>query len=99
MKNRKVFALVLLGMSCLLPTSSYADDELYLCGIVRQIDIANGTAVIDVTSENCPGSREFKTTANADLSPNDVDVRKCFFIDSDSCKSGYVYTITKTESE
>lgn len=99
MKPRGATAFILLGIICLYQTIAYGNDDLYICGIVKNIDFEKSTVIIDVTSESCPGPMKFKLPATNILHLDDVDQRICFYIDSNGCKSGYIYNITEIVGE
>jgi hypothetical protein len=74
-------------------------DALYLCGIVTEIKGVEAKVVVDVRSESCPGQHLFKLPSGTDASSLIVNSRKCFFIDSSTCKDGFAYTITTIDKE
>ena len=81
-------------------TQAVAVDELYLCGIVKEVNTIDALVTIDVASKSCGGLQKFKlSAATKGRTSFTVGNRKCFFINSNSCKAGYLYTITKIEPE
>lgn len=82
-----------------LTLAAETNDGLYLCGAVREINTEDAFIMVDVTSESCRGLHKFKLLTVTNGVPLIVNASKCFFIDSSSCKQGFVYTITKIEKE
>lgn len=82
-------------------TQAFAVDELYLCGVVQEVNLQTAQVTVDVASDGCRGIKTFKLPppTSKDRASFNVAGRKCFFINSNSCKAGYTYTITKTVSE
>ncbi len=74
-------------------------DGLYLCGIVTETNIDEAFIKVDVQSESCRGPQKFKLSMATGRATMIVGERKCFFIDSSRCDEGYLYTITKIDSE
>ncbi len=72
--------------------SSYAADELYLTGIVKSIDHANKTVVVDVQSVSCRGGREFTVDHPYQLDEF-LGAIISFSIDSSTCADGKVYKL------
>jgi hypothetical protein len=73
-----------------LPVHAYAGDELFLTGIVKEIDHTTRTVLVDVKSSSCHGLRKF-TVDDASQLDDFVNEKIDFSIDSSTCKSGEVY--------
>lgn len=101
MKLQKMIAGVVLFAGILWGTRAFAVDELYLCGVVREVNPQAAQVTVDVASDNCHGVRMFKLPPATDKNRPafNVDERRCFFIDSNRCKAGYIHAITKVSSE
>ncbi len=99
MKSKMIIAFAFVGFAFFYHTSIFATDELYLCGIVNSVDSQNGTVSINVQSKSCYGIQTFKLPANNTRSSFKMDERQCFFINSSECRSGYLYSITRTERD
>lgn len=98
MKLKTMAACAVMFSGIFFSSQALALDELYLCGVVTGINAKDGLVTINVTSESCLGLRTFKLPAKKRLSLK-VDERKFFYIDSNRCRPGYTYTITKTVPE
>lgn len=72
-----------------------AEDELYLCGIVKDVDSKSGIVTIDVKSNGCYGIRKFRISYPINIASFSVDEEKCFFIDSNICEAKKTYSIIK----
>ncbi|MEW6595218.1 MAG: hypothetical protein AB1413_10150 [Thermodesulfobacteriota bacterium] len=99
--KRMLIGTTLLSGILLGTPPAFATDELYLCGTVEDANLASQLITINVASGGCRGLRTFKLSqaaANA-LVANGVGGRKCFFINSNTCQTGYTYTITKITPE
>lgn len=71
-----------------------AGDELFLTGIVKNINPKSGIATIEVKSGNCSGTRIFQTEDISEL--EDLQGKTIsFFIDSPTCKGNEIYTMRK----
>ena len=95
-KKKKRWALLIsiLAFSVLSIHSVQAVDELYLTGIVRNVYLKSGLAVVDVKSQSCPGVRQFTFDNTVDM--EGLEGKKISFsIDSSVCKIGGVYKIRK----
>lgn len=77
--------------------SSMAEDELFLCGIVKEVDGQNLLVDVNVLSESCPGPKTFKLLTPNQASLFKTDATQCFFIDSNRCNERKTYTILKIE--
>lgn len=64
-----------------------AVDELVLSGTPRSVDLKQGTAVVEVYSGSCPGSRKFRTD-DAEYLSKLLDREISFRIDSNTCSDG-----------
>ena len=101
MKLQKTIAGAMMFAGILWCTQAFAVDELYLCGVVREVNPQAAQVTVDVVSANCRGVRTFKLPPATDKNRQSFTVndRKCFFIDSSRCKAGYVHAITKVSPE
>jgi hypothetical protein len=87
---RAVFIILAVALFILNVHSLYAADELYLTGIVKDIDHATRIVVVDVKSSSCHGIRKFSVDDASKLD-DFVNERIDFSIDSSTCKSDEVY--------
>ena len=89
--QRVVLIIILFFVSSVLSIHpGYASDELYLTGVVKSVDHASATVVVEVLSSSCRGTREFtvdELSALDDFLGKKID----FSIDSSTCESGKVY--------
>ena len=90
-------SLLLLGMMLLLAMScqtAFADnlDNLYLTGIIKNVNPVTGVAYVEVLSSSCRGMRTFRADDPEGLQYQ-VRRKVSFFIDSDTCKDTAVHTI------
>jgi len=99
MKLKGMLTCAFMFPGILFCTQALAVDELYLCGVVQEINLQTAQVTVDIASSSCRGVRTFKLPATKDRLSFNVTDRKCFFINSDSCKAGYTYTITKIVPE
>lgn len=101
MKLQKTIAGAMMFAGILWCTQAFAVDELYLCGVVREVNPQVAQVTVDVVSANCRGLRTFKLppVTNKNRQSFTVNDRKCFLIDSNRCKAGYVHAITKVVPE
>lgn len=99
MKLKGMLTCAFMFPGILFCTQAFAADELYLCGVVQEVNLQTAQVTVDVASSSCRGIRTFKLPATKDRLSFNVNARKCFFIDSNRCKTGYTYTITKTVPE
>jgi len=70
-----------------------AEDELFLCGIVKEVDGQNLLVEVNVLSESCPGIRQFQLAAPQAASHFIVGEKKCFPIDSSHCNDNNIHKI------
>jgi hypothetical protein len=98
MKKCWVVLVSILVFSVLSIHSVQAVDELYLTGIVRNVYLKSGLAVVDVKSQSCPGVRQFTFDNTVDM--EGLEGKKISFsIDSSVCKIGGVYKIRTITQE
>jgi hypothetical protein len=69
-----------------------AEDDLYLTGIVKDVDHLRKTVSIDVASSSCQGMKKF-VVDDVDVFEGLVNARINFFIDSSVCKGDEVYKV------
>ncbi|MGB9712757.1 MAG: hypothetical protein ACP5J5_05280 [Dissulfurimicrobium sp.] len=92
--NRYLFICLLLLLSfCLVPYEALAKDELFLCGVVKNVNIKTGMVTVDVKSGSCPGVRQFQLIAPQAASLFIVGEKKCFPIDSSHCNDNIIHKI------
>lgn len=99
MKLKGMIICAVMFPGIFLGTQAFAVDELYLCGVVQETNPQTAQVTVDVSSDGCRGMRTFKLPATKDRASFNKAGRKCFFINSNSCKAGYTYTITKIVPE
>ena len=99
MKLKGMITCAFMFPGILFCTKVFAMDELYLCGVTKEINTKTAMVIIDVTSQSCRGLRKFRLPVAKGGAAFNVDERQCFFIDSNRCKAGYIQTITKTVTE
>ena len=71
----------------------FADDELYLCGIVKEVNSGERKVSIQVISEGCAGKKIFKVSRSQPLDKFVVGDNTCFMIDMNTCPQHQVATI------
>lgn len=99
MKLKGMLTCAFMFPGILFYSQAFAVDELYLCGVVQEINLQTAQVTVDVVSDSCRGMRTFKLPATKDTTTFNMVGRKCFLINSNSCKAGYIYTITKIVPE
>lgn len=99
MKLKRMITCAFMFPGILFCSQAFAVDELYLCGVVQEVNLQTAQVTVDVASDSCRGTRTFKLPATKDRTSFNVAGRKCFSINSNRCKAGYTYTITKTVPE
>ena len=84
---------MILILSCV--ETGFAKDRLFLTGVVRSVDSSSGTLRINVTSEGCKGTRDFRAPEDGtrDLDASLVGKTIQFYIDSAICEQGRVHNI------
>jgi hypothetical protein len=98
MKSGKILAYSFLGLvAVFFHTSVFAEDELYLCGIVKEVNTKNAVVIVDVKSKSCRGLHTFNLSDAKLMEYFIVEENRCFFIDSNQCQAGYKYNITKLD--
>lgn len=75
---------------------AFAEDELYLCGIVKDVDVGKGIITVDIKSESCRGERQFKVPQSL-LMGFIPKKEKCFSIDSNTCAKVKTYNIISSD--
>jgi len=93
MKLKGMLTCAFMFPGILFCSQAFALEDMYLCGVVREVNAKDALVTVDVTSNTCRGLRKFKSTAGKVSFT--VDERKCFFINSDHCSSGSVPAITR----
>lgn len=97
MKSRWTMICCAFIYSCMvLCTSALAADkvdQLYLCGVVKEINAKEGKVRVKVTSEGCTGEKTFKVLRVQQLSKFVEGKTTCFMIDTSTCPQHQVATI------
>lgn len=97
MKSRWMMICCALIYSCfVLCTSALAADkvdQLYLCGVVKEVSAKEGKVRVKVTSEGCTGEKTFKVQKVQQLSQFIEGETTCFMIDTSTCPQHQVTTI------
>lgn len=90
-----IFCVGFVTLIVLCAQLGFAQDNLFLSGIVRSFDSNSGIIRINVTSEGCKGLREFRIPGDAakDFDATLVGQRVQFYIDSATCASGRTYNM------
>ena len=86
-----IFACTLVSESA-LPT-----DDLYLCGVVKKVNMQERKVFIQVTSEGCTGDNVFKVSQAVQLDQFVVGENKCFMIDTNTCPKNQIAIIWKVD--
>lgn len=88
-----VGVMLIIGLLILIKVA--LADNLFLTGVVRSIDQKKGIIRVAVSSESCRGLREFTVPEDSrtDLDSSLIGKRIEFFINSDKCEQGRIYTI------
>ncbi len=92
---RRVWIVVLcIAVLCVVVCGQpvYAVDELYLTGVVKNINPITGIVYVDVTSDSCRGMRIFRADDLGKLG-NYVNQAISFYIDSSTCGDNNVHMI------
>lgn len=94
MKSRwMTICCALIYSSMVLYTSAFANDELYLCGIVKEIDTTNNRVLVDIASQGCKGTKLFQVPQSQQLNRFQVGEETCFMIDSNTCPQNHIAAI------
>lgn len=93
--QRCVLVILAAALALGIGNKVMAEDELYLCGIVKDVDSRSGTVTVDVKSSGCRGIRTFKLSSSINIASFKVDEKRCFFIDSNICEANKTYGIMK----
>jgi len=95
---KKQFIKFLILTFLFLALSSYPAagvDELFLSGVVKDIDYKSGLITVDVKSEGCRGLMKFRvddiSKFRSDLVGKDIS----FSIDSSTCKGDRIFKIKR----
>ncbi len=93
--KKYIFAVLAAVLALGAGNAAMAEDELYLCGIVKDVDSQDETVIIDVKSESCRGIRTFRLSVSMNIASFQVNREKCFFINSNVCNAKEIYSIIK----
>lgn len=91
-----VACLIVTMMTFIAANTAMAVDELYLCGIVKDVDSRSETVIVDVKSESCQGERRFRVS-QAVIKSFIPKSEKCFSIDSDTCVRAKIYDVVSVD--
>lgn len=69
----------------LVSKTAFADDELYLCGAVKEVNTGERKVSIEVVSEGCTGKKIFKVSISQDINKFIVNDDTCFTINMNTC--------------
>ncbi len=83
--------IALLGLST-IDRPAYAEDELYLTGIIKTVNQVTGVVYVEVVSLSCHGIRTFRADQPEKLA-NLIGTKVSFFIDSNRCRDDAVHTM------
>lgn len=95
----KLLSRLLLFVFCNLFTilamseTVFAVDELYLCGVVKEVNANVRMVRVHVISEGCVGEKTFKVTRSQQLDKFVVGEDICFMIDMNKCPQNQEATI------
>lgn len=85
-----IFTLLFIIICSICPV--YSEDELFLTGIVKEVDFKKGVVTIEVLSQICSGIKTFQTEDIEKLS--DSEGKKItFFINTSTCIPNEIYTM------
>lgn len=93
MKLKKMIICALIFSGILFCTQAFAVDNLYLCGVVKNVNEQKTLVTVDVKSGSCPGTRQFQLIAPQAASRFIVGEKKCFPIDSSHCNDNNIHKI------
>lgn len=97
MKSRRMMLCCALIYSFfILCASAFAadkTDQLYLCGVVKEINAKEGKVLVKVTSEGCTGEKTFYVRRVQQLSKFVEGKSTCFMIDTNTCPKHQTATI------
>lgn len=88
-----LFVFFNLFISLTVSETAFADDELYLCGVVKEVNTKEGMVRIEVTSEGCAGEKIFKVPQVQELNRFLVGEARCFMINTNTCPQQQIATI------
>lgn len=91
LKRMTICAFMFSGI--LFCTPAFALDELYLCGVVQNVDGKKAMVSINVKSDSCPGVKLFQLANPHAASRFIAGENKCFSIDSNNCRDNKTHKI------
>ena len=77
----------------IMSENASANDDLYLCGVVKKVNTQEKNVLVHVTSEGCTGDKIFDVSQALQLDQFVVGENKCFKIDTNICPQNQVATI------
>jgi hypothetical protein len=86
-----VISIFFLGLSG--SATAFAEDELYLCGSVKEVNTEERTVLVQVISEGCLGEKSFKVARNQRIDRFVPGEESCFMIDVNTCPQAQRATI------
>lgn len=93
MKLKGMLTCAVIFPGIFLCTQAFAVDNLFLCGIVKNVNEQKTLVTVDVKSGSCPGIRQFQLAAPQAASRFIVGEKKCFPIDSSHCNDNNIHKI------
>jgi len=73
--------------------TAFANDELYLCGVVKKVNTRERKVDIQVVSEGCAGIKIFKVSTSQQIEKFIIGDDICFKIDMNTCPQSISATI------
>lgn len=74
-------------------------DNVFLTGIIKEIDYSRRAIVIDVKSNQCPGPRRFEADDISQLNEGKKGKRITFSLKSPTCEGAKIYKIILPKDE
>lgn len=93
MKLKGMITCAFMFPGILFCTQAFAVDNLFLCGVVKNVDAQKALVSVDVKSGSCPGIRQFQLTTPQAASHFIVGEKKCFPIDSSHCNDNIIHKV------
>lgn len=88
-----LFAFYNLFTILVVSETVFAADELYLCGIVKEVNTKEKMVRVQVISRGCAGEKTFKVSLSQQLDKFIAGEDTCFMIDMNTCPQRQVATI------
>ncbi|MFH2122312.1 MAG: hypothetical protein ABIJ50_02335 [Pseudomonadota bacterium] len=93
LKMTLLFVVSVFVMGLGVSATAFADDELYLCGTVKEVNTEGRSIVVQVVSEGCLGENSFKVARNLRMDRFVPGEESCFMIDVNTCPQAQSATI------